>query len=82
MFILLANYFNNNFGNFSAANYSIRGWSFLPKLIHETITGTIVGNRFYYANSGIDAYRNDGSLATDKLEAPVIMKCIFKIVAT
>jgi sugar lactone lactonase YvrE len=50
-----------------------------PKLIHETTTGTIIGNRFYFiANSGIDAYRNDGSLATDKLEAPVIMQCILK----
>ena len=50
-----------------------------PKLIHETTTGTIVGNRFYFiANSGIDAYQNDGSLATDKLEEPVIMECILQ----
>jgi hypothetical protein len=38
----------------------------------------LLGTDFIIANSGIDAYRNDGSLATDKLEAPVIMECILQ----
>ncbi|HET6347977.1 MAG TPA: SMP-30/gluconolactonase/LRE family protein [Candidatus Krumholzibacteria bacterium] len=44
-------------------------------LMHEPTTGVIVGDDFYYvANAQFDAVKPDGSLATDKLEEPVILK--------
>ena len=44
-------------------------------LMHIATTGVIVGSDFYYiANSHVDAVKPDGSLNTEQLTEPAILK--------